>query len=256
MVRMRHKSNGDRCCSSNGRVRTRFNNNHAADEPYRKAKTRSNNNHRSSHLPLALCKCGCGLPVKSGSTWRPGHHNKGRGNGMYGHKNPNAGRPSTYEPYRCVELMEYMRSGLSRTQAAHKMGVWDGTLKTWVERFPEFAMAMERGHELERAWWEEKGRSNLDNNKFNTALYVFMTANKFGWSRTDKLQIEQHSKLEHEHTHTGKVKLDADDIGSVTAVFNILVQSGAIAAIAREQSHIAQAADTQDDQVLLTYPNG
>ena len=81
-----------------------------------------------------------------------------------------------------------------------------------------------------------------------------MTANKFGWSRTDnKLQIQQSGEVEHKHS--GEIKLDADDIGSVTAVFNILVQCGAIAAVAREQSSIAQAADTQNNQILSAHPH-
>ena len=228
---------------------------HKTDQPKpttRMRRTRRFNNHSS---PVKLCKCGCGTAVAPGRTWVAGHNNRGKNNIMYGRKNPNAGRHSTYQSYRCRELLEHMRTGMSRLEAAHKMGLWDGTLKKWARDFPEFAEAMERGRELEEAWWREKGRANVDNNKFNHGLYIYMTANKFGWSRTDKLQIQQSGELKHEHTHTGQVKLDAGDIGNVTAVLNILVQSGAIRAISEGQPLITQGADTENNEVLPAHSN-
>ena len=47
-----------------------------------------------------------------------------------------------------------------------------------------FRELVEVGRAMARAWWETVGRTNIKNNKFNTTLYKFNMANRFGW--TDK----------------------------------------------------------------------
>jgi hypothetical protein len=48
--------------------------------------------------------------------------------------------------------------------------------------YREFSEVVEIGRAFSAAWWETQGRKNLNNSKFNTALYKSMMSNHFGWS--------------------------------------------------------------------------
>jgi hypothetical protein len=55
------------------------------------------------------------------------------------------GRPSTYTPARCDQLLKLMAEGLSITAAAGAMGVHRDTLYEWSRRHPEFSDALKKG---------------------------------------------------------------------------------------------------------------
>lgn len=48
--------------------------------------------------------------------------------------------------------------------------------------YSDFRELVEVGRAFSAAWWETQGRKNLNNPKFNTALYKSMMSNHFGWS--------------------------------------------------------------------------
>lgn len=78
-------------------------------------------------------------------------------------------------------IIESMRGGASITEVAANIGIARKTLYEWVKKFPEFSDTIKRGEALSEAWWMNEGRTNLQNNKFNSALWYMNMKNRFGW---------------------------------------------------------------------------
>ena len=53
-----------------------------------------------------------------------------------------AGRPSSYDPAYCEEMVEYCRDGKSITGFAGKIGVSRDCLTKWGQQYPEFLLAI------------------------------------------------------------------------------------------------------------------
>jgi transposase len=100
------------------------------------------------------------------------------------------GRPSKYDPEMCLKLMDLMRDGASLVEVAAELGICEKTLHLWKQNkdIPEFAEAVKRGAQLSNAWWEKKGRINLENKDFNYTGWYMNMKNRFGWR--DKLDVE------------------------------------------------------------------
>lgn len=71
---------------------------------------------------------------------------------------------------------------MSQKAVAAAIGVGYSTLKLIKKRDPAMAAAMETGLDLSQAWWEEQGRINLHNPKFQWTGWIFNMKNRFGWS--------------------------------------------------------------------------
>lgn len=56
----------------------------------------------------------------------------------------------------------------------------------WLKEEPEFSEAVNLGHKLCEAWWQNMGRTNLhqeqDGPKFNSTLWYMNMKNRFAWS--------------------------------------------------------------------------
>lgn len=105
----------------------------------------------------------------------------------------NGGVRTAYDPIRHpMELLQHAARGLSGVEIAAELGISSVTLNTWREKHKEFNQAFEIGEALHEAWYIKKGKDNLDNRFFQTALYKFMAMNKLGW--TDK--VATHSTIQ------------------------------------------------------------
>lgn len=51
----------------------------------------------------------------------------------------------------------------------------------WMNEEPKFSQTIKIGLALSKAWWEKKGRTSLDEPKFQTGLYQINMRNRFGW---------------------------------------------------------------------------
>ena len=85
-----------------------------------------------------------------------------------------------------MQFISMSREGMSDVEIAGSFGVAKDTLLNWAETFEEFAMAYEVGKSLEEAYYIRDGRHNLNNCRYNTSLFKFMTGNRLGYS--DKIE--------------------------------------------------------------------
>lgn len=91
-------------------------------------------------------------------------------------------------------FISYSKKGLSAVEIAAEFGVSMKTLKKWDETFEEFHEAFEVGAALHEAWYIQKGKDNLDNMRYNTTLYKYLTGNKLGWAeKTESKNLNVHA---------------------------------------------------------------
>lgn len=112
---------------------------------------------------------------------------------------------SKYTPELVAQVKELFEDGNSLVQIAKKVGVNRQSLYNWSNPEhktykPEFKLVIEEGKENSQAWWLDQGKENIHNNKFNTALYKYLTCVMFGWSErqevttTSTIQVSSQSK--------------------------------------------------------------
>lgn len=98
----------------------------------------------------------------------------------------------TIHPLKYIELS---MNGMSPQEIAREFMVSITTITEWARHYDTFAKAKEVGETAYQAFWIHKGVSNLENGRFNTALFKFLSGNLIGFS--DK--IEQQSTNLHVH---------------------------------------------------------
>lgn len=92
------------------------------------------------------------------------------------------GRPTKYRPEMCSTVVELMSQGASKLEVCGALGVFDQeTLIEWEKKYPDFSEAIKTGVQQSEIWWQRKGRQNVDNKEFNTALWYINMKNRFGW---------------------------------------------------------------------------
>lgn len=71
--------------------------------------------------------------------------------------------------------------GASDTEIKSLFKLSNDLFDRWIEDEPEFSEAIKRGRVDSQCWWEQKGRKNLDNLKFNSTLWYMNMKNRFKW---------------------------------------------------------------------------
>ena len=106
------------------------------------------------------------------------------------------GRPSSYDPAYCEQVIELGRIGCSVVEMAADIGVSRATLEAnWPTDHPEFLEAFTQAKVLSQAWWETMGRTNLimpqGSGSFQASVWSRSMAARFpaDWRESTKLEL-------------------------------------------------------------------
>jgi len=109
------------------------------------------------------------------------------------------GRPSKVLkelPEGWQELMVDMgKEGCSVTEIACKLGVRRDYMYELVKQSEEFSNTFTRMKDECQAWWEMKGRTNMENREFNSSLWSFNVKNRFRKDWQDSKSVEHSGEI-------------------------------------------------------------
>lgn len=84
-------------------------------------------------------------------------------------------------------VMNLKKEGGSDVEVRAELGISQDLWERFIKEIEEFSLTIKKGNDLCEAWWESKGRKNLDNRQFNAVLWYMNMKNRFGWR--DKSEI-------------------------------------------------------------------
>ena len=93
------------------------------------------------------------------------------------------GRPSTYDPAYCEQVIELGKIGKSTEAIGAIIGCGTKTLYNWRDQHPEFLQALELAKEFELHWWEDIAQThmieNKESDKINASIWSRSMAARF-----------------------------------------------------------------------------
>lgn len=107
-----------------------------------------------------------------------------------------AGRPSDYKPEYCEKAIELLKQGASIEELGLELDCGYTTIYRWMDEHEEFRGAIKKGREYSEGWWKKRGRTDLENDKFNSTLWYMNMKNRFGWA--DKKEVTATVNVSHE----------------------------------------------------------
>ena len=130
-----------------------------------------------------------------------------------------SGRPTKYRKDMCYRAIKLFAQGRSKNSVYVHLCIDQKTFDSWCTEFNEdgtinhnfkkdFLLSVKIGECLTKEWWMEIGRCSLGNKDFNVGLYMIHMANRFGWSRKDKLEID--AKTEHTDKKVVEINFNYD----------------------------------------------
>lgn len=99
------------------------------------------------------------------------------------------GRPTDYKPEYCQEVIELGKAGKSVVQIACTLGYAKQSLYNWEKEFPEFMDAMLLARQYCQMWWEDKGQSGLEADRFQATLWAKQVSCRFPEDYRDKSDL-------------------------------------------------------------------
>lgn len=115
------------------------------------------------------------------------------------------GRPTVYDPsWMLVVVLCLMGAGASKVELVAALGITEETLSDWCkvesDRYkPIFAETVALGERLSAGWWQQCGRQRVGDKNFNTVLWTFNMANRFGWKMKNEVAGDKENPLRMEH---------------------------------------------------------
>lgn len=107
--------------------------------------------------------------------------------------------------------------GMADVNIRALIAMWTGACShdvwsRWLKEEPEFKEVIELGRQLAESWWFEKGRTGMDNTRFNSNLYALQMRNRFKWNRPyDAMEDEEEEDIDiltwtNEDTHREEIE--------------------------------------------------
>jgi hypothetical protein len=101
-----------------------------------------------------------------------------------------SGRPSTYSPAYCDQVVEWGKAGKSAAWMASKIGVNVHTLNNWQRAHPEFADAMSLAKTHSQAAWEDFGQAGMSMPGFSAGVWGKSMSCRFPNDWSDRTRTE------------------------------------------------------------------
>ena len=102
------------------------------------------------------------------------------------------GRPTSYKPEYCEQVIAHMSEGASLTSFAASVDCSRATINVWMEAHPEFLEAVKVAKSKCATWWEKISRLNAVEGGGNATLCIFGLKNMAPDEWREKQEI-QHS---------------------------------------------------------------
>lgn len=80
------------------------------------------------------------------------------------------------------QVTEGYKNGMHDAEIMEILGVSRKRFERAYQNDQVFADFIDMGRTLAEAWWMRKGRAGLDEQKFNTNLWMFIAKNRFDWA--------------------------------------------------------------------------
>ena len=130
------------------------------------------------------------------------------------------GRPSTYRPEMCEQLIEAMAGGHSAEAGAARIGISARSLFEWQKLHPEFLMAIQEGRHRAVLFWE--------------SLAIDVARGKPGNSQMITLALKNRSRAASGwHHDVQKTELTGADGGAIQTEVKTTIDASALAPEAR-----------------------
>lgn len=108
------------------------------------------------------------------------------------------GRPSTYNPAFCDQIVEFMGQGYSLTAFAGKIGVHRETLLNWAAEHPEFFDAVKRGKAARVMKLEETLLKGETGPKVTSHIFALKNADPDEWKDKQEVGLSGSVGIRHE----------------------------------------------------------
>jgi transposase-like protein len=103
------------------------------------------------------------------------------------------GRPTKYRPEIVNEVVPFMSQGYSKEALAGHLKICKNTLYEWIEQYPDFSDAINKGTVESLKFWEKIGIENILNvsesdgknsrsQSLNATAWIFNMKNRFKWN--------------------------------------------------------------------------
>lgn len=100
-----------------------------------------------------------------------------------------AGRPTSYKPEYCEEVIELGKQGKSLAQMCAHFDIARSTIDQWAEDNAEFSEALSRARVHMQAKLEEMGFAGLGSKDFNAAVWKVTMAARFRDDYTERKDV-------------------------------------------------------------------
>lgn len=95
---------------------------------------------------------------------------------------PSGEKKKRYTKKIAKALPDMFKNGESIVEVCVELGISRRAYYDWIEKYPEFKLAAERGKEASEAWWTKLGRfGSAGKATINAAPWIFNMKNRFGW---------------------------------------------------------------------------
>lgn len=109
------------------------------------------------------------------------------------------GRPTSYRPEYCEQVIEWGRQGKSRTWMSAHLGIDRYTIDEWAKAHPDFSRALSHAKAFEQALWEDLGFNGLSADKFNSGVWTRSMAARFPseWRESQNIATTHAGSIAH-----------------------------------------------------------